>query len=81
MTAWRKSEQGNIRDQTLKRNNVFEEGQQLFSASAKQIRPCDRTSATQPRDEFWIEQKDYVHHGQPGFLTISQNCVRVRKIL
>lgn len=30
MTTWRKSEHGNIIDQSLKRNNVFSEGQQAF---------------------------------------------------
>lgn len=39
MTTWRKSEQGNIRDQSLKRNNVFDEGQLLISARIKRIEP------------------------------------------
>lgn len=37
MTPWRKSEQGNIMDQSLKRNNVFDEGQLLISARIKRI--------------------------------------------
>lgn len=35
MTACRKSEHGNIMDQSLKRNKVFREGQQLFSATKR----------------------------------------------
>lgn len=37
MTTCRKSEHGNIKDQSLKRNNVFEEGQLLISARIKII--------------------------------------------
>lgn len=37
MTTWRKSEHGNIMDQSLKRNNIFNEGQQLFPATIRQI--------------------------------------------
>ncbi|KAL6969683.1 hypothetical protein U1Q18_029390 [Sarracenia purpurea var. burkii] len=35
MTTCRKSEHGNIMDQSLKRNNVFRDGQQLFSAKMR----------------------------------------------
>lgn len=32
MTTWRKSEHGNIMDHSLNKNNVFTDGQLLFSA-------------------------------------------------